>query len=478
MKKLLLKLIPLLLLFSNFSHAQFNLNALNSGQFNRLTNEISFDIPKAMPSGLRFQSTAWDTSSRVPILQSAVTGGYAHQTANPELNKNKSSALKEWTVMVYINGKNNLSKFGEEDVNEMEQVGSTNKMNIVVELGTTYQKTERFLVTKDIFPTLITSKPLKILKKDDMGDWKHLVDFALWSKKKFPAKRYMLIIWNHGDGWTTSKGISYDDETNNHISTPELGFAMKEIGRVDILAMDACLMQMAEVAFEVKDYADIIVASEEIEPTAGYPYDTILKKMAKITTKSNEKIAKNIITQYEKHYSLNKKLTQSALKTNKLDSLAYLLDDWCETAMQIKDKTKIIEAIDMAESYSRKKYKNLGHFIKIAGEQTQDITLQKKGERINNFISEELIIANTSLRKNSNGIAIYMPKKGTGKKYAQLAWSATLWDEFLNSIKAAAPSTPEHAQESSVCVPPGEDASLDDLIDYVDCITNALTSST
>ncbi len=173
MKKIILKITSLLLLFSSFSYGQnFNLDSLNLNQINTLTSEADFGIPKA------------------------------------ELNKSK--ALKEWTVMVYVNGKNDLSKFGEKDVNEMETIGSTSKMNIVVELGTEDETTERFLVKKDHFPTLVTSKPLEILENDDMGDWKHLVDFATWSKKKFPAKRYMLIIWNHGDGWVTSKGISYD----------------------------------------------------------------------------------------------------------------------------------------------------------------------------------------------------------------------------------------------------------------------------
>ncbi|MEA3306201.1 MAG: clostripain-related cysteine peptidase, partial [Elusimicrobiota bacterium] len=317
MKKIILKIIPLLLLFSSFTYAQnFNLNSLNSKDLDFSSDKGFFDLIKSDP-----QPAANETENR-----------------------------KEWTVMVYINGKNDLSRYGVKDVNEMEKVGSTSKINIVVELGTEDEKTERFLVKKDNYPTLVTSKPLEILKGEDMGDWRHLVDFASWTKKKFPAKRYMLVIWNHGDGWVTSKGISYDDETDNHISTPELGLAMKEIGKVDILAMDACLMQMAEVAYEVKDYADIIVASEETEPVDGYPYDKILKKMAKMTKKSNEAIAKNIVTEYEKFYSLKESVTQSALKTNKLDSLVSSLDDWAETAMQIEDKTPLISALNLAAS--------------------------------------------------------------------------------------------------------------------------------
>jgi len=434
-KKIILKITSLLLLFSSFSYGQnFNLDSLNLNQINTLTSEADFGIPKA------------------------------------ELNKSK--ALKEWTVMVYVNGKNDLSKFGEKDVNEMETIGSTSKMNIVVELGTEDETTERFLVKKDHFPTLVTSKPLEILENDDMGDWKHLVDFATWSKKKFPAKRYMLIIWNHGDGWVTSKGISYDFKTDNHISTPELGLAMKEIGQVDILAMDACLMQMAEVAFEVKDYTDIVVASQETEPGDGYPYNAILKKMSKMTKKSNEEIAKNIVTQYEKYYSKNETVTQSALKTSRLDSLVVLLNEWTARAMQIEDKTPLISAINITDSYARDEYKDLSHFIQLAGEKTKDEILIEKGEKINEFIANKLIIAKTSLRKNANGLSVYITRKGTGEKYADLAWAETQWDEFLNSLKGLASS---EGVAGTGCIKPDDNAPIQELFDYLDCLTNALT---
>jgi hypothetical protein len=34
-----------------------------------------------------------------------------------------------------------------------------------------------------------------------MGDPNVLKDFVLWAKQKYPAENYILIIWDHGDGW-------------------------------------------------------------------------------------------------------------------------------------------------------------------------------------------------------------------------------------------------------------------------------------
>lgn len=444
MKNIISKIVSLLFMFSAVAHAgDFNLNALSSKDL--------LSLAEAAPAGVP-----------VPVLFAA------------DAAADKSASLKEWTVMVYINGKNNLSEYGKKDLNEMETVGSTSKMNIVVELGRELSSaTERYLVTKDKAPTRIGSEVLEYVYKSDMGDWKHLVNFAQWSKKKFPAKRYMLVIWNHGDGWKTTKGISYDDQTGNHISTPELGQAMKEIGKVDILAMDACLMQMAEVAYEVKDYADVIVASEETEPGDGYPYDTILNKMSRMTSRPTEDIAKNIVTQYGKYYSSNKKATQSALKTDKLRDLAFLLNDWAVTAMGLEDKKPLAEAVKAAESYAISEYKDLGHFLGLAAEKTGDPVLAEKGEKIRRLIAGELVIANSSLRANSNGISIYVTTKGTGEKYAQLAWAGTQWDEFLNSIKGI---VQEPVLPQTGCVVPDAGAPLQELMDYLDCTENYLST--
>ena len=54
---------------------------------------------------------------------------------------------------------------------------------------------------------------------------------------------------------------------------PRLSYALSQIKdvlgqKIDLVGMDACLMAMVEVAYEIKDYVNILVASQETEP--GY----------------------------------------------------------------------------------------------------------------------------------------------------------------------------------------------------------------
>ncbi|NLH39889.1 MAG: hypothetical protein GX445_07500, partial [Elusimicrobia bacterium] len=209
---------------------------------------ISMLLPVSSYAEMNFDGNG-DSSIKEAIVNTEIP--------TPTVDKSvHSKAQKEWTVMVYLNAKNNLEPFGISDMNEMEMVGSNDNLNIVVQFGrikgydTTngdWKTTRRYYVTKDTDTKTINSQMVADLGKVDMGDYKSLIDFGKWVKQNYPAKKYLLVVWNHGSGWEKSmglpitKGISYDDETGNHINTPQLGMALKEIGKIDILNFDACL---------------------------------------------------------------------------------------------------------------------------------------------------------------------------------------------------------------------------------------------
>ncbi len=74
-----------------------------------------------------------------------------------------------------------------------------------------------------------------------MGDYKNFIDFVMWGVQKFPAKKYFVVIWNHGSGWhslmnllsrskhnhSPTSDISHDDYTGNKITTVEMGYAFR-----------------------------------------------------------------------------------------------------------------------------------------------------------------------------------------------------------------------------------------------------------
>src|SRR5262249_38757842 len=78
-------------------------------------------------------------------------------------------APKKWTFLVFISG-NNFRDMGERHIRYMEQVGSNDQINIVVEWGSySTHKVLRLLVQKSTDPSRITSPILQDLGAVDMG---------------------------------------------------------------------------------------------------------------------------------------------------------------------------------------------------------------------------------------------------------------------------------------------------------------------
>ncbi|MCK4623805.1 MAG: LEPR-XLL domain-containing protein, partial [Phycisphaerae bacterium] len=188
----------------------------------------------------------------------------------------------EWTVMVYLDADNNLEGAGIDDMNEMEVVGSTSSVNILVQFDRTsghdtsngnWTDTRRGRVVQDTNTSVINT-PLTSIGEANMGAPATLSDFIQWGVTTYPANRYGVILWDHGGG---TSGVCWDDTDSDHLTVAEVGQALTSAGvQMDVVGFDACLMGMMEQTYEIRNYADIMVASEQTEPWDGWSYDTFL----------------------------------------------------------------------------------------------------------------------------------------------------------------------------------------------------------
>ncbi|MEA3306616.1 MAG: clostripain-related cysteine peptidase [Elusimicrobiota bacterium] len=372
----------------------------------------------------------------------------ARQAANPVADK------KDLTVMVFKNAKNDLEEFSHLDMNEMEKVGSTDKMNIIVEYGrlknpsapNDWHGVRRYFVTKDTDEEVINSKVLWAKEKADMGSWKELADFVIWSKAHYPAEKYLLIVWNHGNGWKKSvkrnfvqKGISFDDETGNHISTPELRKAFVKAGYVDVVAFDACLMQTAEVAYEIRDFTEVVTASEDTEPGDGYPYDRVFEGFENEKNLNSEKMGEIIVKAFQKRNSeFYMDTTQSAIRVATLERLLKLLNEWTVIALASGEGNVIKRAFLSAQGFYEIDQKDIYDFLKVTEKYSSNEKFKNKSEEIMKYLIDEVVIANgiTGYRHvRAKGLAIYAPLKYVyNDEYEDLLWARDgVWDEFLKN---------------------------------------------
>ena len=402
----------------------------------------------AVVSPLVSAEIIFDTPNKTSLKQEIASLELSVPAAAPlDVKAHSGKVDKEWTVMVFINAKNNLEKYGLLDMNEMEMIGSTDKVNVVTELGRmsgydssdgNWISSRRYLVTKDANMTKIASPVVKDLGKVDMGDYKHLIDFVNWAKTNYPAKKYMLVVWNHGAGWIKSrglevKGISYDDETGNHINTPQLGMALKAMGKIDVYGSDACLMQMPEVNYEIKDYVDYIVGSEETEPGDGYTYNMLLGPLVAKPTMDGAELGKLAVDAYADHYGTQDH-TQSLVRASAMNGLVPVVDSFVKAAMAANEKALVNTALGGAQSYAYAENKDLWHFLSLYGASSKDANAKAAAKSLQDYLTGTLILHNrvNSNYADSHGLSIYMPPS-PNSSYNELAWAkASQWDEFIN----------------------------------------------
>lgn len=244
----------------------------------------------------------------------------------------------KWTVLVFMNAANDLYPFSTLNMNQMESVAQNDDVRFIVQWkqsqslypGSSFNGTRRYLVRPDATGAIASDLIQNLGADVDMGRPQTMLDFINWAKTYYPADRYCLVVWNHGNGWRRrpadeswiTRAVSYDDETGNAIQIWELAQAIGS-NRFEILAWDASLMQMLEVAYEVEDQADYVAGSEESPPGEGYPYDLIFREFRDNPDASTALLAKEFVDgMLAVPGYASRKITQSVIDTSKLDALA------------------------------------------------------------------------------------------------------------------------------------------------------------
>ncbi len=258
-------------------------------------------------------------------------GGSAQPYAGP----------RQWTYMVYMGADNNLSDGGLYNLNDMETVGSSAGVAIVVqaEFSTKYtvgmptSNTGRIYVQNDNNPNGANLSGGINIGNVDMADPATLTAFIQWAKATYPAQHYALVVWDHGAGWKSKKissplrGAVSDESAASAgalMSLPDLAKGVANSGvRFDIINFDACLMAMYEVTYEFKDLTDYMVFSEQTEPGTGDPYGPILAALTATPTMSARTLASTIVDNYNAFYvpDTRNETTKSAVDMAQISAL-------------------------------------------------------------------------------------------------------------------------------------------------------------
>lgn len=372
---------------------------------------------------------------------------------------------KEWTFLVFINGHNNLSGYGDRNIRDMEKTGSTDQLNILVEWGSEKTNiTKRLYVKKSTNSSVVTSPAVMEFPNYDMGNYRNFIDFVKWGVQNYPAKKYFVTIWNHGSGWHKSGSlllnnlapisatdISYDDHTGNKITTEQMGLALQEISqllgrKVDIYGSDACLMQMIEIGAEIQSSVDVMLGSQELEPGEGWPYAPFIKKWAMQPTMNAEDVSRLLTSEYLKAYSKGgeyrevEDVTLSAVRLQQSSDVYKAIKNLGQNLMQLSDadKAKTRQATIYSTKFAYSDYVDLGDFAFQLKKLNLSSAVNQSAQEIIQSLKKYVISSqNGEYYPRATGISIWIPTRAHAEqqRYNQLQFSKeTQWNEFLIAL--------------------------------------------
>ena len=255
--------------------------------------DMGIDDRRAIERGGRLRA---GLMARVPVLVAVgaallLGGAVMPRVAAADTLPTPSPApTAAWTVMVYMNGDQNLTPTDSNlepwvthDIDkEMAAVGSDADVQVVVladrgrypnAVDGSWTGARVFHVTKGM--TATAENAAADWGTTDMGSPQTLVDFVDWSRANYPAQRYALFLWDHGWGWWPGNTME-DDTSNDYLDMDELRDALQVVHGVDMVGWDSCLSQTIEVQAQLRGVAGAVAGSQDSIGYSGFSYQQIL----------------------------------------------------------------------------------------------------------------------------------------------------------------------------------------------------------
>ena len=349
-----------------------------------------------------------------------------------------------WTIMVYLDGDNNMDDYAQMELNEIKSVHINGNVTVVILYDGYGNGNSHFYVAEN---NSFEEIPLGEVNASwigevNMGDSRTLRDFVNYSMANYPAKNYMLELWSHGNGWM---GICQDSSSGDRLTMKKVKNALSEScgahnKKIDVVVYTACGMGEIENAYAIKDYADYFISSEESFFATGLPHADIIENAVNNSSISPQKMSEMIVNEFSTYYQSAKSATLSAVNLSNLDNLIHTLDEFSQNLISNLEtnKTEIGDAYNETESFDGIGIIDLYDFAcKIQESFNTGTELYNSAQRIMENVTKATVSEwHGSNHQNAHGIGIYLPSP---ERYVDLyedtCFAAyTHWDEFLSTF--------------------------------------------
>ena len=344
------------------------------------------------------------------------------------------------TIMVYLVGSDleSLSGAASLDIEEMIKANiNYSDVNVVIYAGGSsywYNKLEN----NSIYELTDRGEGIQLVEKGSkksMGDADTLTSFMKFVYDNYKTDLYSLILWDHGAGPIGGFGV---DEVNNSdmLTLAELERALSNSpfsknNKLELIGFDACLMASIEVAAIFDEYADYLVASQDVEPGYGWDY-VFLSALNKNV--DSIKFGKSIVDSYHnfyERYSFSNELllTMSLIDLSKYGDVEKQIDilfKEVDVALSNGKYSAIVKDMTKSKCFQCYEYNQSYDLIDLYGAVSElKGSYSDKANDLLSILDQAIVYQRTNV-PGANGLSIYYPYNSP----AYLEYWLPIYNEF------------------------------------------------
>ena len=261
-----------------------------------------------------------------------------------------------------------------------------------------------------------------------------------------PAESYGLIFGSHATSWMpaeenpfiSTKSFGQDGSAYNSINIPEFADVLEASfpGNLDFVLFDACMMQTAEVCYELRNATHYCIASVMETPTVGFPYHRILSELYQDEIDFNQ-VCTDVI-------SFNKEMglwgTYAVVDCTQMDAFAASVRE------EIASKASLVESLSFhaLQQYGVNQFRyfsfDVADFIRQLNENVLTETFQQ--------ILDQTVVAKSCITDSNSypygsvltdedkycGMGMYIPDAADNSDWndyyrSAISWYQTVWSE-------------------------------------------------
>ena len=244
------------------------------------------------------------------------------------------------------------------------------------------------------------------------------------------------------------RSIAYDDTSGTWLRNADIPPIIAQAKYpVDIIATDACLMSMMEVAYEWRNSADYFVGSEDTTTVYGYPYDVLLNQLTNVDgAVTPQSYAVSMATAIQNYWMTHPDAgiapAQSAIDLSKIGAVATRLDTFAANLLSVKtsQQTQLYTAWSTAQKFSGVTYPNLDlyDYATQVASQVNNSKVDASAAALEQAINAAVLYnGHDNLRPNAHGLAVFIPNQSFFVRNASYNYSGTQlaqdtqWNEWL-----------------------------------------------